>query len=338
MNKYTQISTLAILLALGSNAQAKLNVLTTTADLASIASTIGGNQVTASCLINGARDPHRLEAKPSYMSRASSADVFIAVGLDLEIGYEKPILDGSGNRKIAVGSPGHIYACDFAYTLEKPKGEVTRAQGDLHPYGNPHIWLDPYNGRLIAAGIAQRFSKLDPKNAALYESNLRSFENRLDVAMFGSVLITKFGGQKMWAWHNGAELKRKLTENSALKDLGGWLGKMMPLAGTPIICYHRSLSYLSNRFGFKVVEELEPKPGLEPTPGHLAEVIRVGTAEGVKGVIQEPFYSAKHAQLVASRIGAKVIVIPQNVGQAKGADDYISLFDVIVERLSAMGG
>ncbi|MEQ1821612.1 MAG: metal ABC transporter substrate-binding protein [Fimbriimonadaceae bacterium] len=338
MKELTLISAIAALAALSTTASANLKVVTTTSDLASIASAIGGSHVSASSLINGARDPHRLEAKPSYMSRAASADVFIAVGLELEIGYEPPILDGSGNRRIAVGSAGHIYASDFAYVLEKPSGGVTRADGDIHPYGNPHVWLDPYNGRLIAAGIAARFEKLDKANTADYQSNLKNFQNRLDSAMFGSALVSKFGGPKLWQWHNAGDLRSEIAKAGAAKDLGGWLEKMLPLAGTPIVTYHRSLSYLANRFKFKVVEELEPKPGLEPTPGHLSSVIKSASSDGVKAIVQESFYATKHAQLVATRIGAKVIVIPQNVGQMPGTGDYISLFDVIVSKLSEIKG
>ena len=310
-------------------ASAKLKVITTTADLASIAAAIGGNQVTVSSIITGARDAHRVQAKPSYMSRTAGADVFIAIGLDLEIGYERAILDGSGNRKVMEGSPGHIYASDFTYVLEKSTGAVTRAQGDVHPYGNPHVWLDPYNGRLIALGLKERFSKLDRPNAATYGSNCDAFVKRLDTAMFGSEAVAKFGGDKLWSWSNENVLREK-----AGPSIGGWAAKMAPFVGTPIITYHRSLSYLAKRFRFKVVDELEPKPGLEPTPGHLAAVIRAATEEKVRAIVQEPFFSTQHGKLVASRSGSKLIVIPQNVGQGAGTEDYIGLFNVIVNLLS----
>lgn len=318
--------------ALSSAAFANLKVITTTADLASIASAVGGNKVSVSSIITGARDAHRVEAKPSYMSRTATADVFVAVGLDLEVGYERPILDGSGNRKVAIGAPGHIYASDFTYVLEKPTGGVTRAQGDIHPFGNPHVWLDPYNGRLVALGLADRFSKLDRANASAYAANAAAFVKRLDVAMFGAELVAKFGGEKLWEMHNSGNFVQKL--GSSASDLGGWAAKMAPLAGVPIVTYHRSLSYLARRFKLNVVDELEPKPGLEPTPGHLADVIREAASEKVRAIVQEPFFSPQHAKLVAARSGAKVIIIPQNVGQSPGANDYISLFDVIVNSLA----
>lgn len=319
-------------LGLASVSSANLKVITTTADLASIASAVGGNLVSASSLITGSRDAHRIEAKPSYMSRTAGANVFIAIGLDLEIGYERAILDGSGNRRVAIGAPGHIYASDFAYVLEKPSGAVTRAQGDIHPYGNPHIWLDPFNGRQIAIGIAEKFGELDKANAKAFEANLAKFLDRLDSAMFGSTQVDKFGGSQLWAWLRAGELAAK-TGGTAM---GGWMAKMAPVSGMPILTYHRSLTYFTNRFRLKVVDQLEPKPGLEPTPGHLAEVIKEGSAAGVKAIVQEPFFSPRHGQLVASRTGSKLVVIPQSVGQAPGADDYIGLINVIVNRLSEL--
>ncbi|MCE9559455.1 MAG: metal ABC transporter substrate-binding protein, partial [Armatimonadetes bacterium] len=319
---------------LASASFATLKVVTTTADLASIASMVGGSNVSVSSIITGARDAHRIEAKPSYMSRVSSADVFIAIGLELEVAYERPILDGSGNSKVALGAPGHIYASEFAYILDKPTGAVTRAQGDIHPDGNPHILLDPYNGRLVGIGIARKFEKLDKAHAASYETNLTAFLNRLDTGMFGSQLVQKFGGTKLWQWHNAGGFPAKLASEGAGSMIGGWAAKGLAIAGKPVLTYHRSMVYLANRFGMKIVDELEPKPGLEPTPGHLAEVIRVGKEKGVKAVVLEPFFSAKSAQLVASRIDARVVVIPQSVGQATGANDYIGLFDVIVGKLA----
>ncbi|MBC8065120.1 MAG: zinc ABC transporter substrate-binding protein [Chlorobia bacterium] len=328
MNKFKLSSVLAFGLVAPA-ALANLKIVTTTADLASIAASIGGNKAKVSSLITGARDPHRIEAKPSYMSRVAGADMFIAIGLELEIGYEQSILQGSSNRRVAIGAPGHVYASDFAYTLEKPTGKVTRAMGDIHPYGNPHVWLDPYNGRMMAKGIENKMSALDPSNASYYQSNLEQFLKRLDSAMFGSSAVARYGGQQLWEWSTAGNLRSKVSAS----ELGGWAEQMAPFAGKPVITYHKSWSYFAYRFGLKVVDELEPKPGLDPTPGHLAEVVREGTLQGVKTLLQEPFFSRRHADFVARRIGAVVAVAPQSVGQDPGAKDYISLFDTIVAKV-----
>jgi zinc/manganese transport system substrate-binding protein len=306
---------------------ANLKIVTTTADLASIAKAIGGNKANVSSLITGARDAHRVEAKPSYMSRVGGADLFIAVGMEMEIGYEGPILSGSGNRKVMPGASGHVYASRFAYILEKPTGPMTRAMGDIHPQGNPHFWLDPYNGRLVAKGLENKMSALDRANASYYQSNLEAFLKRLDTAMFGASAVAKHGAQQLWEWSNDGTLRSKVS------DLGGWAAAMAPLVGRPVITYHRSWTYFAHRFGLKVVAELEPKPGLDPSPGHLAQVIREGNRLGVKLIMQESFFSKRHADFVASRIGAKVAVAPQSVGHDPAAKDYISLFDTIISKI-----
>lgn len=321
---------LAAAALLAPAAPSAIKIVTTTPDLGSIAKLVGGNAVSVSTLVTGPRDPHRIEAKPSSMSKVSGAQLFLAVGLELEAGYERPILEGSRNRNVMVGAPGHVYAAHWCTVLDRPPGAVSRAQGDIHPEGNPHVWLDPFNGRLIAAQLAKKLSAMDPGNAATYRANLAAFQARLDTAMFGEALVGKFGGQKLWDWEVAGELERRIAGT----PLGGWAGKMAKLSGRSIVTYHRSLVYFTARFGLTVVDELEPKPGLDPTPGHLAQVIAGCKSNGVKAIVQESFYSRKHADLVASRTGAKVVVIPQNVGHDPAAQDYISLFDVIVARVS----
>lgn len=312
---------------------AVIKIVTTTPDLASIASDVGGKNVSASAIIVGARDPHRIEAKPSYMSRVSSADLFIAVGLEMEIGYEQAILDGSRNRKVMIGGSGHLYASSWVKVLDKPTGSVSRADGDIHPYGNPHIWLDPYNGRIIASRISDKLQQIDPGHASDYKSNLSRFLDRLDSSMFGSAAVDKFGGSKLWEWQNAGNLRSKLSASGV--SPGGWIAKMLPLYGKPIVTYHQSFTYFANRFGLNVVDELEPKPGLDPTPGHLGAVIKTIGAKGVKVVLQESFYSLKHAQLVAARTGARVVSVPQNVGHDSSATDYVSLIGTIVDKISS---
>lgn len=322
------------LLAASAAASAQVKVVTTTPDLASIVSAIGGNRVTVSALVTGARDPHRIEAKPSYMSKVGGADIFVAVGLELEAGYEDAILEGSRNRKVQKGQPGHVYSSDHALILERPTGAVSRAMGDIHPEGNPHIWLDPLNGRIFALNIERVLSSQKPQYAAEFKANLAAFRSKLDNAMFGAELVKKFGGDTLWTWERNGQLDQKLREGGASGMLAGWSGRLAPYAGRPILTYHRSLSYLANRFGLRIVAELEPKPGLEPSPGHLAKVIATAQQTGVKAILQETFYPTKHAQFVAGRCGAKVVVIPQNVGHDPAAKDYFSLFDTIVGRIA----
>ena len=311
-----------------------LVVVTTTSDLASIAQAVGGNHVQASSLIVGVRDPHRLEAKPSFMSRIAKADLFIAVGLDLEVGYEPAILQGSHNSRVQVGAPGHLYAADGVNVLEKPAGGASRAQGDIHPFGNPHSWEDPYNGRVIAMRIAKKMAELQPASASDFQANANAFARSIDDHMFGAAAVNKFGAEKLWAWDSQGSLAEKTGGQVA-----GWVGQMIKYRGKPIIAYHRSWVYFANRFDLRIVGELEPKPGLDPTPGHLAEMIGTGKQMGVKAIIQEPYFSDRAGRTVAQRIGAQLVVIPASVGQDPAAKDYVSLMDTIMSRVAgALGG
>lgn len=317
---------------------ADLTVITTTADLASIVKEVGGSRVKVTSIVVGARDPHRIEAKPSFMSRAAGADLWVAIGLELEIGYERSIIEGSRNSKIRIGGSGHAYASEWARIRDVPSGTVSRSQGDIHPYGNPHIWLDPLNGRKIALKLAEKMGSLDRANAATYRENAADFAKRIDQAMFGAALVAKFGGEDLWAWDDADKLVPNLRDRGALDQLGGWAAKMRPFWGKPIVTYHRSWNYLAYRFGLKIVAELEPKPGLDPTPGHVAGVIRTVETQGVKAILQEPFYSKRNAEFVAQRTGATAVVAPGSVSHEPAARDYISLFDTIVNRLSAALG
>ncbi|MFN8140048.1 MAG: metal ABC transporter substrate-binding protein [Fimbriimonadales bacterium] len=326
---------LSLLIATAAISHAKtLNVIATVEALGSIAKSVGGTHVNVTTLVVGARDPHRIEAKPSYISAASRADLWLAIGLELEIGYEEPIISGSGNGKLRPGSPGYFAAGNYVSILEKPSGAVTRAQGDIHPYGNPHVWLDPYNGRVIALKLAERLSQLDPASSSDFRKNADAFVGELDRAMFGDALVAKFGGEQLWKWDNSDQLIAKVRAEGMESKIGGWFAKMRPHWKTKIVTYHRSWVYFAFRFGLNVIGELEPKPGIDPTPSHVANTISKIKSEGAKLIIQEPFYSTKNATFVSQRTDVPFLVLPGNVGHDGNSKDYISLFDTLVNRIS----
>lgn len=327
------IASLLFASALAVQAGAKLNVVTTTEDLADLVRQVGGSQVTVSSLVTGNRDPHFLEARPGFMSRVRNANLFVAVGLSLEVGYEQAILQGSGNSKVQIGARGHLYASAGIATLEKP-ASASRAQGDIHPDGNPHVWLDPYNARIMATNIANAMVKLDPANANTYLQNLSAFLSKIDAAMFGEALVQKYGAQKLWDLSNSGELFERLRAAGDFDRLGGWAKKMAPHQGKAIVAYHRTWSYFAKRFGLRVVAELEPKPGIPPTPGHLASVTRIMREQNVRVILHETYYSTGAAKSIASQTSATVVVAPPSVGADPAARDYISLIDTIVNRLA----
>ncbi len=332
-------------------AKDKLNIVTTTTNLKSISESVGGEHINVSSISTGKEDPHFIEAKPSYMLKAKNADMWIRVGLELEIGYEGLILEGSRNPRIHIGSPGHLDVSEGIIPLEVPTQsmKIDRSMGDVHPLGNPHYWLDPYNGRIIVQNICRRLKQLDAEHANDYEHNSASFLLRLDSAMFGSKLVNTIGGERLWKMqsdgtldsfiksYNEKILQTKQANPHAKEEtisLGGWLAKLKPFEHSKIVTYHRSWSYFAHRFKLDVVAELEPKPGIPPGPAHILEVINTTKSEKAGIILMEPFYNRLDAEAVAKKTGAKVVVVATAVNGQKEATNYIAVFDNIVSRLS----
>lgn len=282
---------------------AKLKVVTTLSDFASLAQTIGGDRVEAESIAKGYQDPHFVEPKPSFILKLHAADLLIVAGLELEIGYLPPLLDQARNNAIRPSEKGYLDASTGCEILEKPTGQVTRAMGDVHPYGNPHYWLDPGNGRVVARAIARKLSDLDPDGAAVYDRNLAEFEARL----------------------TDAEAR--------------WTKMMAPYAGTKVVTYHSSWPNFARFFKLDVVGFLEPKPGIPPTPQHKLAIINLMRAQKVPLILMEVYFDRKDPDFVASKAGAKVVVLPPSVGGEPQAKDYISLFDTnLAAIVNALGG
>ncbi len=324
--------------ALAAPQAEKLRIVTTTTDLKSIAEAVGGQKVSVTSIATGYENPHYVQAKPSFMMVARKADLWIRVGLELEIGYEELIINGSRNRAIRIGKPGHLDASEKVLRLEVPRTKVTRELGDVHPQGNPHYWLDPLNARIVAGSIARRLAKLSPDSAKAFEKNLIAFQKALDERMFGAALVKKIGGGKLWAMELKGALDKHLAEQKLSGELGGWLAVMRPLKGGKIITHHRSWSYFANRFGLTVAAELESKPGVPPSGSHLLKVMKLAKAERVGVILLEPAYSRKAADLVARKTGAAVVVCAISVGGQKQAVDYLTLIDRVVNGVSKAAG
>jgi zinc/manganese transport system substrate-binding protein len=209
-------------------------------------------------------------------------------------------VQGARNQKIQMGGSGYLDASKVIKVLDVPGGNVDRSQGDVHPLGNPHYWLDPENSRRIAKMFADKFSQLDPRNAAAYESNRAAFEARLNAA------------EKAWA------------------------PQLAAIRGKPVVAWHTSWRYFADYTGMNIVAFMEPKPGVPPSPAHLAGVIATVKRTGAKVIIMEPFYDKKVADLVASRTGAKVLILPPSVGGIKGVDDYVQLMQYDISQLAAV--
>jgi ABC-type Zn uptake system ZnuABC Zn-binding protein ZnuA len=207
--------------------------------------------------------------------------------------------------------------------------------GDVHPAGNPHYWLDPLNGRIVAETIAERLERLRPGQTETLRRNLQCFKHDLDARMFGEELVKKVGGDQLWALLLSGRLDEQLQDRGLKADLGGWHGALRPHRGKPVLIYHRSWNYLTSRFGLEIAGELEPKPGVPPSAAHLAGTVELVKAKGVTAILVEPFYNRKAADFVAARTGAAVVVAANSVGGNPQATNYLTMIDQIVARLSA---
>jgi zinc/manganese transport system substrate-binding protein len=272
-------------------AATKLNIVASTADMAALTQEVGGDKINVESIAKGYQDPHFVEAKPSFLLKLRQADLLISVGLQLEIGWLPPLITQSGNPKIQAGASGHLDASQFCEILEVSQGTVTRAEGDVHPQGNPHYWLDPDNGRRIARGIAAKLTDLDPGDKAYFEQRFQDFDKRL----------------------SAAEQK--------------WDALMKPYRGQKIVTYHRSFTSFAKHFGLEVIGYVEPRPGIPPTPGHTIELIGLIKREKCKAVLVEPYFDLKTPQSIGRETGAQVIAYLPSVGGEKQVTTYLELFD-----------
>jgi zinc/manganese transport system substrate-binding protein len=293
----TAALTLMAVAGAGASASAQIRVVATTPDLGSVAKEIGGDKVSVVSLAKPTEDPHYVDAKPSHIVTLNRADALIEGGAELELGWLPPLLENSRNSKISAGAPGRIVASDGVKMLEIPTS-FDRSKGDVHSLGNPHFMIDPVTVRIIARNIASHFAQIDPKNAATYNGNLTRFNTKLDA---------------------------KYAE---------WQKELAPYRGARIVTYHKDFVYLGDRFGLTIVDELEPKPGIAPSPAHLAQVIGKMKATNAKVILVQPFQNRKTAETVARQTGATVLDVPQQPGAAPNTNTYFDMMDHLVSTLA----
>ena len=283
------------------DAHAAVNVVATVPDLAAIAREVGGKNVSVTALALPTQDPHFVDAKPSLALSIMRADLLIAVGMDLEIGWLPTLQVGSRNAKVQVGGAGFLDCATLVRALEVPQTKVDRAKGDIHPGGNPHYLYDPRQAAIVAAGIAARLAQIDPAHDAEYQANLKAFTAKLDAAR------------------------------------ARWEKRLAGVRGKPVITYHRSWVYLVDWLGLVDAAELEPKPGIPPTSAHVAEVLVLGRKAGAKVILQESYYPDSTSKLLAGKLPAQLVRLPGGADFRSG-QGYVERMDQLVEALAKAFG
>ena len=296
MNRLLQLLAALAFAAFAAPALAVLNVFASVPEWGALAEELGGEQVKVYTATNALQDPHHIEARPSLIARARRADLVVATGAELEVGWLPLVLQQSGNARVQPGKPGYFEAAQHVRMLDKPD-RIDRADGDVHPGGNPHIQTDARNIARIATPLAARLAELDPANASAYQARHKAFLSRWSTA------------------------------------IANWERQAAPLRGVPILVQHKAFTYLEDWLGLKQVAALEPKPGVEPTTGHLSEVLATLQQQPVKMVLRAAYQSDRASQWIAERARINVVVLPFTVGGDEAAKDLFGLFEDTIQRL-----
>lgn len=314
-----------------------IKVVTTLPSYASIAKAVGGDRVEVAAIASGEQDAHFVKAKPSYALMLRDADLFVTTGLDLEL-WAPSLVDKSGNRSIRDGRPGFVSASQGVPMMEVPDS-VSRAAGDIHILGNPHVHTSPLSAKIIAGNIAAGLKRVDPDGSAAYDANLEAFRRKLDRALYGDELLEVLDAAtldplaregRLIAFLEGRELDGK----PLVERLGGWLRQAYDgFSGKEVVVYHKNWIYFTTLFGLQVVDTVEPKPGIPPSAKHVHELITLMAQREVRVILAASYFSEQQVQSIASRTGARAVIVPMGP-PTTDADAYFGLVDRWVSALA----
>ncbi len=308
---------------------------------ASIAKEVGGDLVEVDYIAELNQDAHFVSPKPSYALKVRDADLFITTGLDLEL-WVPAVIDKSGNPEVREGQKGYVSASRGLHLLQKPATGVTRAEGDVHLYGNPHIHTGPLNAVKIAENILIGLKKVSPENAGYFTERYEDFRERIYRALFGEELVRLFGGEKLarllkagklFDFLQDDEVGRRVGGAPLMDRLGGWLRKAEPLRGKRILAYHKNWIYFTSTFGLTIVDYVEPKPGIPPSARHVSHIIDTIQKEGIKAMIVARYFEETTPRRIEARTGTKAVFVTLDVWGEPGVDDYFKLVDLWIDRL-----
>lgn len=317
--------------------RAPVRVATTLPVYAQIAGTIGGSEVEAVSIADPNEDAHFVRPKPSYALEVRRADLFVTTGLDLEL-WVPALLDRAGNSRVLEGAPGYVTAYTGIELLDIPPA-VDRSQGDVHIFGNPHVHTDPLRALQVARNITVGLKRVAPDRAAHFDAGLEAFQTELRTRLFGAQLVEMLGGETLEQLAFNGTLSGFLDgqefEGRPLASyLGGWLAQAAPLKGREIVCYHKNWTYFEDRFGVTCAEYVESKPGIPPTPRHVARLLDLMRGGGLSVLLAASYFDRGRVETVASRGNAQAIILPMETGSRPGLDTYFDLVDLWVTELA----
>ena len=318
-----------------------VRVVTTLPVYAEIAAIIGGNVVSVEAIADPAQDAHFVRPKPSFALMLRRADLFITTGLDLEL-WVPALLDKAGNADVREGASGYIRAHEGVPLLDVPENP-DRSGGDIHVYGNPHLFTDPLNMIQVARNIAEGLKAAEPGQAAVFERNLERFANEVHRRLYGERLLEMLGGETLSMLDRQDELipfleRTDYEGQKLIALLGGWHAAAAPFRGERVICYHKNWAYLEDRFGVECAQYVEAKPGIPPTPGHVSELIDLMRNQGIDVLLAANYFDPAKVRAVASRAGATAVIVPLQPGGAPGASSYFDVVDSWIDGLAAAFG
>jgi len=316
---------------------APVKVVTSLTTYSAIAREIVGDRGQVASIAQGDENPHYVQPKPSFVPLLARADLFVTTGLDLEL-WVPALLDKAGNPKIADGAPGYVAAYQGIPLLDVPV-TYSRSQGDIHVYGNPHIWTEPLNGVQIARNILTGLRRVSPENADYFTAREKDFEDRVFRALYGDTLVTILGGQTLMDLDRQGKLfdflnQRRYRGAPLANRLGGWLKQGLIFRGKEMACYHKEWDYFSRAFGIPCIDYIEPKPGIPPAPRHVRELIDLMRQRHVRVLMSPGYFDHNQIRQVAERTGAKAVIVPSNVGGAPGVNTYFDLINRLVGSLA----
>ena len=319
-----------------SMADTPLRVVTTLPDYTVVAEAIGGERVSVEAIVRGEQDAHFIRPKPSFVDMVKRADLLIDTGLDLEM-WLPTAVNKSGNRRIRSGQPGYVATAKDMRLLEKPR-VLSRSEGGLHVYGNPHVTCSPINMRVAARNIATGLITIDPEGEPVYTANLATFLEEVDKRLFGPELVGILGGSTLCELAETGKLipfleKQQYEGRPLLDRLGGWMKAMLPLRGVPIVTYHKNWVYFVDLFGLEEAGTVEPKPGIPPSPKHVLALTQMMRERRVRLVFAANYFDEQKIRAVAARAGAEPVIVPLYVGGEEGVTDYFQLVDRWVASL-----